>query len=366
MNGHASSSESALGVTPCAIPHVLHSGYHHPVLRSWQAERRIAKSALVYPVFVGDDADAEEDIRGFPGVKRWGIRKLEGHLGPLVAQGLRAVLLFGVPTKAPKDPEGGPADDPEGPVILAVKMIRAKWPEVVIACDVCLCEYTSHGHCGGPLRRVPPSIARLIAFFRTGILNADGTLDNTRSIERLATVALAYAAAGAHVVAPSDMMDGRILAIKQALASHKPSLLNKVTVMSYAAKFASALYGPFREAAGSAPGFGDRRCYQLPPAARGLAMRAVKRDVEEGADMVMVKPGGQYLDIVRDVKNAYPDLPLAVYQVSGEYAAIHAAAAAGVYDLKGAVLESMDGFARAGAGIVITYFAPMLLGLLDG
>lgn len=261
---------------------------------------------------------------------------MEEHLKPIVEAGLQSVLLFGVPFSMPKDEQGSAADHPETPVILAVLKIRKLFPSLVVACDVssyglyhqyiyvfsilysrilclqvCICAYTSHGHCG--------------------ILKEDGTLDNPASIKRLARQALAYAKAGtknvdcivalsiirtyvgAHIVAPSDMMDGRVGAIKQALA--EGGLISRVSVLSYAVKFASCFYGPFRDAAKSAPAFGDRRSYQLPPGSNGLAMRAADRDVSEGADFLMVKPGIAYLDLVRQVKDKYPTHPLFIYQV---------------------------------------------------
>ncbi|KAK5610535.1 hypothetical protein CRENBAI_003504 [Crenichthys baileyi] len=192
-----------------------------------------------------------------------------------------------------------------------------------------------------------------------GILTEDGAVNNDASCLRLAEVALAYARAGCHIIAPSDMMDGRIRAIKQALLSN--GLGNKVSVLSYSAKFASCYYGPFRDAAQSKPAFGDRRCYQLPAGARGLALRAVERDVREGADMLMVKPGLPYLDIVRDVKDKFPTHPLAVYNVSGEFAMLWHGAKAGAFDLRAAVMEAMTAFRRAGADIIITYYTPELL-----
>ncbi|XP_054854410.1 delta-aminolevulinic acid dehydratase isoform X1 [Eublepharis macularius] len=319
---------------------VLHSGYFHPVLRSWQTSATAFDATnLIYPIFVTDNPDAVEPIPSLPGQARYGVNKLEEMLHPLVADGLKCILIFGVPTKATKDEHGSTADAKDTPAIQAIKTIRSKFPELLIACDVCLCPYTSHGHCG--------------------ILREDGTLQNEASCQRLAEVALAYAKAGCHIVAPSDMMDGRIHAIKEALISN--DLGNKVSVMSYSAKFASCFYGPFRDAALSKPAFGDRRCYQLPPGARGLAVRAVDRDVREGADMLMVKPGMPYLDLVREVKDKHPTHPLAVYHVSGEFAMLWHGAQAGAFNLKTAVLEAMTGFRRAGADIIITYYVPQLL-----
>jgi len=251
--------------------------------------------------------------------------------------------LFGVPFNCEKDPRGTPADDPNGPVILAIKKLRELFPSLYIACDVCLCEYTSHGHCG--------------------LLNVDGTINTVPSVDRIADVALAYARAGADCVAPSDMMDGRVKGIKTKLID--AGYGNKCTLMSYSAKFASALYGPFREAAGSAPAFGDRKCYQLPPGGRGLARRAILRDVGEGADIIMVKPAMPYLDVLADAAQIAPDHPLACYQVSGEFAMVVAGANAGVYDLRTMAFESVQCMLRAGATLILTYFTPDFLDWLE-
>lgn len=322
------------------VESLLHSGYFHPTLRYWQTcGSDLKPENLIYPIFITDSPDAVEPIASLPGQARYGVNKLEGMLRPLVENGLKCVLIFGVPAKIAKDERGSGADTDDTPAVLAVKKIRSLFPDLVLACDVCLCPYTSHGHCG--------------------ILREDGTLDNGASCLRLAEVALAYAQAGCHIIAPSDMMDGRVGAIKQALMSNNMS--NKVSVLSYSAKFASCYYGPFRDAAQSKPAFGDRRCYQLPPGARGLALRAVERDVKEGADMLMVKPGLPYLDIVREVKDKHPNHPLAVYNVSGEFAMLWHGAQAGAFDLRTAVLESMTSFRRAGADIIITYYTPQLL-----
>jgi porphobilinogen synthase len=326
------------------ISSILHGGYHHPLTRTWQAEKTLTKAALMYPLFITDSPSQFEELETMPGQYRIGLDKLEGFIEPLYKKGLRSVILFGVPlAEGAKDETGSNADDPNGPVILAVKLLREKFPKLFIACDVCLCEYTSHGHCG--------------------ILREDGSLENQLSVKRLATVALNYAKAGAHCVAPSDMMDGRIKAIKETLIEN--GLAHKVMLMSYAAKFSGAFYGPFRDAVNSAPSFGDRRCYQLPAGGRGLARRAIIRDMAEGADVIMVKPGMAYLDIVREAADLAGDHPIAVYQVSGEYAMLWHAAKAGTFDLKGIVLESMNSFLRAGAGIILTYYAPNLLDWID-
>jgi len=324
---------------PVALTSRLHSGYHHPVVRKWQSERTLNKENLIYPIFITDKQDDVTPIHSLPGVSRFGVNKIVDHLRPLVEKGLKTILIFGVPETVAKDDIGTPADSSEGPVILTIKLLRVTFPSLVIACDLCLCAFTSHGHCG--------------------ILKENGVLDNDKSAARLAQVGVQYAKAGAHIIAPSDMMDGRVEAIKRGLI--EAGFSETVALMSYSAKFASCFYGPFRDAAKSAPAFGDRKCYQLPPAARGLAIRALQRDVREGADILMVKPGGPYLDIIRDAKQMFPEYPIAVYQVSGEYAMLHHAGTAGAFDLKTAVLESMDSFLRAGATIIITYFTPALL-----
>lgn len=250
------------------------------------------------------------------------------------------MILFGVPLDpSAKDALGTAADEPTGPVMAGIALLRRHFPDLFIVADVCLCEYTSHGHCG--------------------ILRDDGSLNNTMSVERISDVAMAYAQAGAHCVAPSDMNDGRIRAIKLKLI--EAGIAHRVNLMSYSAKFSGCLYGPFRDAAGSCPSFGDRKCYQLPPGGRGLARRAIKRDIGEGADIIMVKPASSYLDIISDAKELGKDLPIAAYQVSGEFAMIHAGAKAGVFDLKTMALESTQGILRAGAGIVVSYFTPEFL-----
>lgn len=322
---------------------VLHSGFHHKLLREWQSvNTEITPSNLIYPLFITDEGNGLQPIKSLPGQFRIGIEKLEEFLRPLINKGLRSVLLFGVPSQIQKDNIGTPATDSSSPVIIGIQKLRNVFPSLLIICDVCLCAYTQHGHCG--------------------VLNEDGTLNNNASIQRIGDVALAYALAGCHVVAPSDMNDGRIAVIKEKLSQH--ALLSKVSVMSYSAKFCSKFYGPFRDAAKSAPSSGDRSCYQLPPGSMGLAMRAVERDVKEGADMLMVKPGLPYLDVVRKTKDKFPNLPLAIYQVSGEYAMLYHGSQAGAFELKESVLETLHCMRRAGADLIITYFVPQLLDYL--
>jgi len=322
----------------------LHGGYCHPLARSWQAERQLTKSMLIYPLFISDQDDEEVVIPSLPNQHRRGINKIVPFLEPLVRKGLRSVILFGVPiAPGAKDALGTAADDPKGPVIATIRLLRQRFPQLFITADVCLCEYTSHGHCG--------------------ILRDDGSLNNTLSVDRVSDVAIAYAQAGAHCVAPSDMNDGRIRAIKLKLIEQ--GIAHKVVLMSYAAKFSGCLYGPFRDAAGSVPSFGDRKCYQLPPGGRGLARRAIERDIGEGADIIMVKPASQYLDIISDAKEIGKNMPIAAYQVSGEFAMIHAGAKAGVFDLKTMAFEATEGILRAGATIVVSYFTPEFLDWLD-
>ncbi|KAK9874439.1 hypothetical protein WA026_002779 [Henosepilachna vigintioctopunctata] len=325
--------------------HILHSSISNKTLRDWQGlSCNITPNNLMYPIFIVDEPDSIQVIPSMPGIYRFGLNKLKDHLAPLVSKGLQSVLLFGVTNSVPKDENGTHASTQYNPVIQALPMLKMWFPNLTIACDVCLCAYTSHGHCG--------------------VLQADGTINNPSSIERIAQVGLSYAKAGAHVLAPSDMMDGRIGAIKQILREH--GLANKVAVLSYTAKFASNLYGPFRDASKSAPAFGDRKCYQLPYESTGLALRAAARDVEEGADMLMVKPVLIYMDIVKELKNRYPEYPMFVYQVSGEYAMIHHAAKAGAIDLRLLLTEVLASLRRSGADVIITYFAPQILEWIHG
>lgn len=330
--------------TETSISSVLQGGYNHPLAREWQSERHLRKLMFIFPLFVSDIPDEETEIPSLPRIKRHGIDKLVAYVSPLVEKGLKAVILFGVILKeGVKDAVGTAADDPDGPVIQAIKLLRANFPDLYIICDVCLCEFTDHGHCG--------------------ILNEDGSLKRGPSVRRIGAVAVNYAKAGAHCVAPSDMMDGRIKEIKWGLIQAK--LENKVLVMSYLAKFLGSLYGPFRDIAGSAPSHGDRKAYQLPSGGAGLARRALVRDIDEGADAFIVKPSTFYLDIVNEALKICKDYPLCVYQVSGEYAMLHAAAEKGVVDLKAIAFESHYGFLRAGARMFISYFTPEFLEWLD-
>jgi porphobilinogen synthase len=300
-------------------------------LRDLVRETRPTPAQLVMPMFVEAGLDGAAAIPSMPGVQRLSISRAVGEAGEIAARGIPAVLLFGIP--ADKDAEGSGAWDDEGVVQLATRAIKEAHPDLLVITDVCLCEYTDHGHCG--------------------LLRSDGQVDNDASIELLARTAVSQARAGADVVAPSDMMDGRVGALRAALDDEG---LADTPIMAYSAKFASAFYGPFREAAGSTPAFGDRRAYQLDPANAAEALREVRLDVQEGADVVMVKPALPYLDVIRRVKDE-TGMPVAAYNVSGEYAMVKAAAAAGALDERAAVLEALTAISRAGADIVITYHA---------
>jgi porphobilinogen synthase len=300
-------------------------------LRDMVRETELSPKQLVYPMFVELGTDSRTPIESMPGIDRMSISHAVEEAGEAHALGIPSVLLFGIPTD--KDPQGSGAYDNEGVVQLAVRAIKEAHPELVVITDVCMCEYTSHGHCG--------------------IVRDDGSVDNDVTLELLAKTAISHAAAGADAVAPSDMMDGRVGALRAQLDAEGHS---ETPIIAYSAKFASAFYGPFREAAESTPAFGDRRSYQMDPANSDEAVREALLDVEEGADIVMVKPALPYLDVIRRVKDA-TRLPVAAYNVSGEYSMIKAAAAAGYLDERAAVLEALTGIRRAGADIVITYHA---------
>ncbi|XP_072935346.1 delta-aminolevulinic acid dehydratase isoform X2 [Epargyreus clarus] len=287
-----------------------------------------------------ENEDAMQAVSSMPNVFRYGINKLIPALEELVKQGLKSILIFGIVETLPKDPTGTSADASENPVIKALPRLREAFPELLLACDVCLCPYTSHGHCG--------------------VLTDKGVIDHEPSVKRIAEVALAYAKAGAHIVAPSDMMDNRIKGIKDALILN--GLQNQVSVLSYSCKFASSMYGPFRDTMKSSPMAGDRKCYQLPPGSAGLAARAAARDVAEGADFLMVKPGLPYLDIVRQTKDQFPNHPLFIYQVSGEYAMISKSGDS--KEVETILMETLTCMRRAGADCIITYFAPLILSII--
>ncbi len=300
-------------------------------LRALVRETDLRPSCLVAPVFVAEGLEGRAAVAAMPGVERLSVAETVIEAGELVRLGIPAMLLFGIPSE--KDDEGSGAWDEDGAVQRSVRALKEAWPQLLVITDVCLCEYTSHGHCG--------------------VLRADGSVENDASVELLARVAVSHARAGADIVAPSDMMDGRVGALRAELDACG---YEDVAVMAYAAKFASAFYGPFREAADCAPGFGDRRGYQLDPGNGREAVREALLDVEEGADMLMVKPAVPYLDVIAAIR-ARTLLPLAAYHVSGEYAMVKAAAAAGQIDERAIVLETMTAIRRAGADVIITYHA---------
>ncbi|MDQ3408591.1 MAG: porphobilinogen synthase [Actinomycetota bacterium] len=300
-------------------------------LRALVRETHLSASDLVLPLFVEAGLDGRTPIEAMPGVERLSISQAIEEAGSAHRLAIPAVLLFGIPTH--KDVQGTGAYDDEGVIQLATRAIKEAHPDLLVLTDVCLCEYTDHGHCG--------------------LLREDGSVDNDPSVELIARTAVSHARAGADAVAPSDMMDGRIGAIRRALDDEG---FTDTPIIAYSAKYASAFYGPFRDAVGSAPAFGDRRGYQMDPANADEAVREAMADVEEGADVIMVKPALPYLDVVRAVKEK-SRMPVAAYNVSGEYAMVKVAAAAGLLDERAAVLEALTAIRRAGADIVITYHA---------
>jgi porphobilinogen synthase len=299
-------------------------------LRELVRETELGPRHLVQPLFVVAGESVREEIPSMPGIERFSISELVAEATEIQAAGVGAVILFGIP--AEKDEQGSGAYDDEGIVQMAVRALKEAHPGLAVITDVCLCEYTSHGHCG---------------FVR------DGEVDNDITVELLAKTAISHADAGADAVAPSDMMDGRVGSIRHQLDEEgHPNL----PIIAYSAKYASAFFGPFREAAESAPEFGDRRGYQMNPANSEEALREVRLDIEEGADMVMVKPALPYLDVIRRVRERF-EIPVAAFQVSGEYSALKAAAQNGWIDERAAVLETLTGIRRAGADVIFSYYA---------
>jgi porphobilinogen synthase len=300
-------------------------------LRRMVRETSLAPGDFIYPLFVSETINAPTPISSMPGQSQWPLGALAEQAREIASLGIAGVLLFGIP--AEKDELGSCAYDANGVVQRAIREIKAAAPDLLVITDVCLCEYTSHGHCG---------------------LVRDGAVQNDETLELLAREAVSHAAAGADIVAPSDMMDGHVAALRDALDEAGYS---NTPILAYAAKFASVFYGPFREAAESAPQFGDRRAYQMDPANGREALREVALDVQEGADLIMVKPALPYLDVLARVRDRW-SLPLVAYNVSGEYAMIKAAAANGWLDERRATLETLTAIKRAGADIIITYHAP--------
>jgi porphobilinogen synthase len=310
----------------------------NPGVRSLVRETSLSPADLVQPYFVveTDDASFEKEIGSMPGQYQLSLQKLVARVGRAVDKGLAACLLFGIPRE--KDPVGSQAYAELGIVQRAVADLKKTYPALVVITDVCLCEYTSHGHCG---------------------VIEGACVANDPTLDLLARTALSHARAGADMVAPSDMMDGRILAIRETLDENGFASL---PIMSYAVKYASSFYGPFREAAESPPSFGDRKSHQMDPANAREGLREAAADLDEGADILMVKPAGPYLDIIRDLRENF-DTPVAAYQVSGEYSMIKAAGRLGWIDEKAVMLESLIGIKRAGADIIISYFTEDFLGM---
>jgi len=299
-------------------------------LRKMVQENRLTVDDLIYPMFVMYGNDQANEVSSMPGVFQYSIDRLLPAVGEVVELGIPAIILFGIPEE--KDELGTGAFVDDGIVQQAIRVIKEKYPELLVITDVCLCEFTSHGHCG--------------------IIN-EGEVMNDPTLEYLARTAVSHAKAGADMVAPSDMMDGRVAVIREQLDENGYS---HIPIMAYSAKYSSAFYGPFRDAADSTPQFGDRRSYQMDPPNGDEAIKETALDIEEGADIVMVKPALAYMDIIRRVKEEF-GYPLAAYNVSGEYSMIKAAAAKGWIDEKSVVMEMMIGFKRAGADLVLTYFA---------
>jgi porphobilinogen synthase len=309
---------------------------------NWRAmvrETELDAADFVYPMFIVPGTKVRHPVSSMPGVSQFSVDEIIVAAREVAQTGVRAIILFSAPDH--KDPQASAYLDPQGLVPRAVAGIKSACPELLVWTDVCLCGATDHGHCGHVL--------------------ANGVIDNDSSIATLAKVALIHARAGADAVAPSDMMDGRVAAIRRLLDD---SGFSNTPVVSYAAKYASAFYGPFREAADSAPAFGDRRSYQMDPANAREALHEVLLDVAEGADMVMVKPAGPYLDVIRRVREAV-NIPVVAYQVSGEYSVLKAAAERGWIDERAAALESLIGIKRAGADLILSYFAPQISGWLS-
>jgi porphobilinogen synthase len=301
-----------------------------PAMRALVRETRLSPEVFLYPLFVRSGEGQRREIGSMPGVFQLSVDEAVREASAARAEGIQGVLLFGLPDA--KDPVGSGAFDPEAPVQTAIRALKREVPGLLVATDVCLCEYTSHGHCG---------------------ILVEDQVANDVTVEQLVRAALSHASAGADIVAPSDMMDGRVGAIRSALDEGG---FTRTAIMSYAAKYCSAFYGPFRDAADSAPSFGDRRSHQMDPANVEEALREVELDIEEGADIVMVKPALAYLDVIARVKAEF-GMPTAAYHVSGEYAMVKAAAANGWIDEDRAMMEVLTSIARAGADIIITYYA---------
>ena len=315
---------------------------HLPGLRDMLRETQVSAQDFIYPLFIRHGAGIKYEIPSMPGIYQWSVDRLAPEAESIAELGIPSVLLFGIPET--KDPIGNENFDPQGVVQRAIGVIKDAVPELVVATDVCLCEYTDHGHCGLLNIGDPRPHPHL----------PQGYVLNDETLEVLGRVSLSHAQAGADIVAPSGMMDGMVLAIRETLDQAD---FVHVPILSYAVKYASSFYGPFRDAAESPPAFGDRRSHQMDPANAREALRESQIDLNEGADILMVKPALPYLDIVRRVRETYPQVPLAAYNVSGEYSMVKAAAMQGWVDERGVVLEVLTSIKRAGADVILTYHA---------
>ena len=314
---------------------------HTPAIRDLVRETILTPKDFIYPLFVRHGQDIQSEIPSMPGQFQWSLDKLPKEVESIAKLGIPAVILFGIP--ADKDPVGLENFSPQGIIQQATRVIKASVPEMVVITDVCLCEYTDHGHCG---------ILNIGESGRPQL--PEGYVLNDPTLNILGQVAVSHADAGADIVAPSGMMDGMVMAIRSALDLAE---FEHIPVLSYAVKYASGFYGPFREAADGAPKFGDRKSHQMDPANAREALREAALDVAEGADMQMIKPALAYLDIIRQVRDTFPEIPLAAYNVSGEYAMLKAAAANGWLDERITVLETLTSIKRAGADLIVTYHA---------
>lgn len=313
-----------------------------PAMRALVRETEISPGDLIYPLFVRPGRDIQREVASMPGIYQWSVDRLPGEVETIARLGLPGVILFGIP--AQKDPIGTENYAPRGVIQESIRAIKRAVPELIVITDVCLCEYTDHGHCGLLNLGVELPNPHL----------PEGYVLNDPTLEVLGKVAVSHAEAGADIVAPSGMMDGMVSAIRKALDEAQ---FEHIPILSYSVKYASAFYGPFREAAESPPQFGDRKTHQMDPANAREALREAAMDIEEGADMLMVKPALPYLDVIHALRNAYPQLPLAAYNVSGEYAMLKAAAACGWLDERLVVLETLTAIKRAGADFILTYHA---------
>ncbi len=324
---------------PIARPRRLRS---NPLVRQMIRETTLSASDFIYPLFVRHGMNIHQEIPSMPGIHQWSVDNLAAEAGEIARLGIPAIILFGIPKE--KDPIGTENFSAEGIVQQAIRVIKQAVPELIVVTDVCMCEYTDHGHCGilnNGVERPQPNMP-------------ENYVLNDESLEVIARVAVSHTEAGADMVAPSGMLDGMVGAIRRSLDE---AMYEHIPILSYSVKYASSYYGPFRDAAESPPTFGDRKSHQMDPANVREAIRETSLDIQEGADVVMVKPALAYLDVIKTLRQTYPELPLAAYNVSGEYAMVKAAAERGWVDERGVVLETLTAIKRAGADLILTYHA---------